>query len=391
MNVEKKEGKPKGRQMAVIKLLSVVGILVGGWLGMLWLQTHGPVASKEEVAGVVPTVRVVQVSFRNQQLYVSTQGRVVPRVRTQAAAEVMGRVVQVASSFKAGGTFKKGEVMLEMDGSDYVAALASAESALADAKLSLEREEARAAQARRDWAKLGRGEASDLVLGKPQIVSAKARVAAAEAGVDKAGRDVERTKLRAPYDCLVEMTYTDLGSYVAPGARLADVYSTDAFEVRVPVTLEEFGFLDQGDAGVVGAEVELQAKIGGQLRSWSGRIVRSEGQVDRNTMTMNQVVAVLPSPGEAPFELPPSGLFVQARIKGRVMPGVAELPRSALTQDHTLLLLDKEERLKVVNVDVSRTMKTTVLVKAGIEEGDLVIVSPIETPVVGMKLQRVSP
>ena len=86
----------------------------------------------------------------------------------------MGRVLEVSPKFKSGGRFAKGEVMLEIDGSDYVAALAKAESALADAQLSLAREEARAAQARRDWKKLGRGDASDLVLGIPQIASAKA-------------------------------------------------------------------------------------------------------------------------------------------------------------------------------------------------------------------------
>lgn len=372
----------------LIKFVAVIVVLLIGVVGKKWLEENGPVASKEPPVRVIPTVHVIEAKFADRLLYVETQGRVEPRVRTQAAAEVMGRVLEVSQKFKAGGVFEKGEVMLEMDGSDYVAALATAESTLADAKLSLEREEARAAQARRDWAKLGRGQASDLVLGKPQIVSAKARVKAAESGVEKASRDLERTKLRAPYTCLVEMTYTDLGSYITPGARLADLYSTESFEVRVPVTLEEFGYLEQSADGVVGDEVIIEAAIGGKIRSWQGCIARSEGRVDRNTMTMNQVVAIQPTPEEVQFQLPPAGLFVRARIKGRVMPTVAELPRSSLRQDMTLLVLDKENQLKIVKVDVARTLEKTVLVRGGIQSGELVIVSPIETPVAGMKLQR---
>lgn len=374
-----------------VKLVVIVAVLFVGWAGMNWLKTHGPKASKEAPPVVVPVVRVVVADFLDRQLYVDTQGRVDPRIRTQAAAEVMGRVLKVSSKFKSGGVFEKDEIMLEIDRSDYVAALAKAESTLADAQLSLEREEARAEQARRDWAKLGRGEPSDLVLGKPQIVSAKARVKASQAGVEKATRDLARTKLRAPYDCLVEATYTDLGSYITPGARLADVYSTNAFEVRVPVTLEEFAYLEQGPDGVVGDDVTLQAKLAGKLRVWQGKIVRSEGRVDRSTMTMYQVVEVLPNSDDPRFSLPPSGLFVRARIKGRVMPAVAELPRVALRQNQTMFVLGKEKKLKIVSVEVARTLEKTVLINQGLESGAKVIISPMETPVEGMKLQILHP
>ena len=388
MSEQFSKNKSKSKPVAfAVKLVVIFAVLFVGWAGMNWLKTHGPKASKEAPPVVVPVVRVVVADFLDRQLYVDTQGRVDPRIRTQAAAEVMGRVLKVSPKFKSGGVFLKDEIMLEIDRADYVAALAKAESALADAQLSLEREEARAEQARRDWKKLGRGAPSDLVLGKPQIVSAKARVKASLAGVGKATRDLERTKLRAPYDCLVEMTYTDLGSYITPGARLADVYSTNAFEVRVPVTLEEFAYLEQGADGVIGDDVTLQAKLAGKIRRWQGRIVRSEGRVDRSTMTMYQVVKVLSNEDDPQFRLPPSGLFVRARIKGRVMPKVAELPRVALRQDQTMFVLGKGDRLEVVKVEVARTLEGTVLISNGLKPSARVIVSPMETPVEGMKLQ----
>ena len=374
-----------------MKLVIIVAVLVLGVIGMKWLVTHGPKAEKEPPIPVVPVVRVMTAQFQDRQLYVNTQGRVDPQIRTQAAAEVSGRVLSVSPKFRSGGIFKDGDVMLEIDGADYVVALAKAESALADAKLALDREEARAAQARRDWKKLGRGTPSDLVLGVPQIASAKARVKASEAGVAKAGRDLDRTKLKAPYDCLVEKIYTDLGSFIVPGARLADVSSVDAFEVRVPVTLEEFAYLARNDKSgadaTVGDEVSIQSKIGGKLRTWKGKVVRSEGRVDRSTMTMVQVVKVLPNESGGEFRFPPSGLFVRARIKGRVMENVCELPRSALRQDGSLLVFAADSTLGIVKVEVARTLQKQILVSGGISDQAQVIVSPMETPVVGMKLE----
>jgi len=375
---------------SVVKWLMIVAVLAVGVLGMKWLKEHGPQPGKEPPVAVVPVVRVVEAHFKDRQLYVKTQGQVVPKIRTQAAAEVAGRVLAVSPKFNSGGSFEKGEVVLEIDDADYVVALARAESALADAKLALAREEARAAQARREWKKLGRGTASDLVLGIPQIASAKAKVKASEAGVEKAKRDLARTKLQAPYDCRVEKTYTDLGSYIMPGARLADLYSTGAFEVRVPVTLEEWGYLKKSEAGVLGGEVLLEAEIGGVKRKWDGVIVRSEGRVDRSTMTMYQVVAVHANENDLAFRFPPSGLFVRAQIKGRVMERVCVLPRSALRQDGTLLVLSADSTLQIVKVDVARTLEKNILVRGGISEGTQVIVSPMETPVVGMRLKKTS-
>ncbi len=368
------------------KGVAIIGVLVVGFLVMKYLKENGPEADKEAPPHVVTVVRVIEAKSGPEQLFVHTQGRVEPRRRTQAASEVTGRVVRVDPRFVVGGVFKANEIMLEMDRADYVALLASAESSRADARLALAEEQARAAQARRDWMKLGRGEPPELVARKPQIASAEARVAAAEAAVEKATRDLDRTSLRAPYHCRVEATYTDLGSYVVAGARLADLYSTDAYEVRVPVTLEEMGYLKQ--EGVIGAEVVTRATIGSRERTWQGRVVRSEGMVDRRTMTIYFVVQIIPNQGAGPYRLPPSGLFVGASVTGLVMDKVTKIPRSVLRSDHTVLTLTAENTLQIVPVKVARTLNKSVLIASGLRDGVKVITSPIETPVAGMELRE---
>jgi RND family efflux transporter MFP subunit len=255
---------------------------------------------------------------------------------------------------------------------------------LADAKLLLEQEEARAGQALRDWGKLGRGEPSGLVLRKPQIVSAKARITAAEAAVEKAARDLDRTKLRAPYHCRVAATYTDLGSYVMAGARLADLYSAGAFEVRVPVTLEELAYLDQEN--IIGAKVLARVDLAGAQRRWHGTVVRSEDLVDRETMTVYLVVRIEPDDDAGQYRLPPSGLFVEAEIQGRKMEQVIRIPRSALQSDNTLLIVNAGNKLGITPVKLARTMHKSVLVAGGLKDGTKVIISPMETPVPGMQL-----
>ena len=372
-----------GTMKMTTRLVLIVVVLAVGVAGFMFLKRNGPKADKELPPTVVPVVRVITAQSGDHQLFVSTQGRVEPARRTQAAAEVMGRVTKVSERFKAGGVFKQDEIMLEMDSADYVSALASAEATLADAELLLEQEQARAEQARRDWAKLGRGRPSDLVLRKPQIVSATARVNAAQASVEKATRDLERTKLRAPYDCRVEATYTDLGSYITPGARLADLYSQDRYEVRMPVTMEELGYLKNG---IVGSTVTVSARLAGREHKWAGEIIRSEGNVDRNTMTTHVVMQIKPDENAGQFSYPPPGIVIEAEIKGRVMENVTELPRAALREDNTVLTMTGGNKLKIVPVELARTMEKEVLVSSGLANGTRVITSPVEMVVNGMNL-----
>lgn len=374
----------EGKWVHGSKIAAILAVLVVGVMAMKYLKSHGPEADKQAPPRVIPVVEVVEVKAGPEQLTIETQGRIEPVRRTQAASEVMGRVVMVSPKFKAGGEFALDEIMLEIDSADYVAALASAKSSLADAKLLLAQEEARAEQALRDWEKLGRGKPSDLVIRKPQIESVKARIVASEAAVEKAVRDLDRTKLRAPYHCRVEATYTDLGSYIMTGARLADLYSADAFEARVPVTLEELGYLDQDK--LMGAQVIAKAVLGGAERTWQGTVVRSEGMVDRQTMTMYLVVGI-ESNGEAgPYRLPSPGLFIQAGIQGKKMDRVTKIPRSTLRPDNTLLIMNADNELEIIPVKLARTLHHSILVSEGLRDGTKVIISPIETPIPGMKL-----
>ncbi|BDS05621.1 RND superfamily efflux pump MFP component [Oceaniferula spumae] len=380
-----------GSARTITIIVISIGVLVAGVIGMSVLKKTGPKADKTAPPKVIPVVNTITAVVTDKQLEVTTQGEVEARMSTQLASEVMGRVTMVSPKLKAGGSFEKNELMLEIDNSDYVSAQARVQSALADAKLALQQEEARAEQSMRDWRKLGKGDAPDLVARKPQIASARARVKAAEADVGKATRDLERTKIRAPYLCKIDKSYIDFGAYISPGAPVADIYSIQVREVRVPVPLDDLAYLPEQGNGLIGSEVKVEADLAGKTHQWTGKIIRSEGKVDRSTMMIYLVVEIASGPNQSMEDLPPPGLFVNAAIKGRMMKNLVEMPRSALRDDNTVLTLDENSQLKIVSVDVARTMEDTVLITSGITPGVKIITSAMETPVPGMELTTEQP
>lgn len=344
----------------------------------------------------VPLVRVVPATAQSHRFTVRTHGTVTPRTDIQLAAEVSGRIVAVAPSFAAGGFFESGEVLVTLDARDYELALTRAQAALAEAQVRLQREEAEAQIARKEWQALGAAEKPNpLLLREPQLAEARAAVASATALVRTAELDLERCQIKAPFAGRVWSKRVDVGQFLAKGEQVARIYAVDYAEVRLPIVLDDLAFLDlpleyRGEVRGTGPEVLLRGRVAGQTHEWRGRIVRTEGEVDPRTRMLTAVARV-----EDPYgrrdgsDNPPLavGLFVEAEIRGHSIDHVFVIPRAAVYGREGVKVIDADGRLRLQPVEVLRAGQTEVVVRRGLEEGDLVCISPLDTPVDGMRVR----
>ena len=171
-------------------------------------------------------------------------------------------------------------------------------------------------QAELDWAKLGNGKPLNaLVLREPYLAAAKAKAESSQQDVLKARRDVERTEIRAPFDAGIRAVNAEVGSVMNGGMVVAELYSNDELEVRLPLSLEDFGFVARDEEGVVRGNVKLSGKIGTKTYEWDAEPVRVDPEIDRNTLSASVVVKVIPS-DYVDFPLPPVGLFVDVESGG---------------------------------------------------------------------------
>ncbi|MCP4847162.1 MAG: efflux RND transporter periplasmic adaptor subunit [Verrucomicrobiaceae bacterium] len=363
--------------------LSFLIVLIG--VGISWsLVMTKPKAAQKPRSVLLPVVDVVRAATADYHVKIASQGEVLPSRRTSLAAEVSGRVVWVSPKLEVGERFEEGEILLEIDRADYEAAEILAASELAVAELNLDQERARSEQAERDWEALGGGrEASDLVLRKPQLRSALKGVDAAQAGLDKAKRDLLRTKMRAPYPCQVKRTFTEKGSSLVAGGLVADLFSRE-FELRLPVSLEDFRFIDMKSDVVV----SFMASLGGEDVAWKGQLIRTEGQVDRGSQSVFLVASI--QPGEvgtsaAKFLVP--GIFLRAELTGNTLASVYRLPRKAFYGKDRILIVNPDRTVELRKVTVLRTEHDEVVVGKGLADGELVAISPVPNVIDGMSVQ----
>jgi RND family efflux transporter MFP subunit len=314
-----------------------------------------------------PLVDVVQVQPESRAIAVDTQGTVQPLRQVSVVSRVAGRVERVADSFAAGGFFQAGDELVKVEDVDYGFAIVRAESQVAAARQRLAEERGRALQAKREWRDLGSKEANALFLRDPQVASAEAALASAKADLAAAKLDLERTRIVLPFNGRITSKHVDVGQYLTPGTVVAEVYATDAVQVRLPLTDRQVALLDlpltyQGeDRAAHSVPVTLSARFGNQEWEWQGEVVRTDASIDVDSRVVYAVAEVhKPFARQAGSERPPlaPGLFVHASIRGKALPDVTLLPRSALHSDDRVLLVEGGEQNE-------RTVSRQVLVLQG--------------------------
>ncbi len=385
--------KTKNLLMRVVLPLVVVAAAVGVAISMVVLKPEVPTTAP---VFAPPLVRVATVELDDRRLSVKSQGTVAPRAESQLVPEVAGRVTWVSDSFASGGFFDKGEPLVRIDPFDFEQAVVAARSELARSELRLAQEQAEAQVAEREWKELGQGDGNPLTLRVPQLADAGAAVDAARAGVDRAERNLSRTHIRAPYAGRVRRKNVDVGQFVVSGAPIATIYSVDAAEIRLPLPDDELAFVDLpltyrgGGAPSLRPPVVLSTLFAGELHVWRGHIVRTEGEIDPATRMVHAVARVDNpyAPGENPSRPPLNvGMFVQAEIEGKLVEGVAALPRPALRADNQVWVVDEDSRLRFRDVEILRATETEVIVGSGLSAGELVVLSPLDATTDGMAVR----
>lgn len=369
-------------------LLPILILLAAGGATAL-LVVFKPEATEVAVERPIASVKVLTMQPESVQLTVRSQGTVLPRTESDLSAEVSGRIIEVADAFRAGGSFRKGDVLLKIDPADYEAAVAASRADLANAELALAQEAALAEQAAADWTALGQGEASDLTLRKPQLAQAKAAIESARANLKRAERDLARTELTTLFDGRVLRTAADLGQYVsaAPATPVARIFATDRAEIRLPVTAREAERLETRDRRQ--RYITLQKANTPNSPTWTARLARIEATIDPATRLL-YVVAALDTPFEPTPEHPEPlrrGQFVTAEIQGRVLDNAYVLPRYALRGSNSVYVVSEANTLETRAVVIAQSDAEQVILTNGLTPGDRIALSPIAYYVENMPVE----
>jgi RND family efflux transporter MFP subunit len=366
-------------------------LVLGCGLGLAALiATNKPDRDAVAYEPPAPTVRVMRATAADEYLSITSQGSVQPRSESQLIPEVSGRVVWTAPSLVGGGSFAVDDVLLRIDDADYRTAVQRSEATLQRAQV----ENSYAADDLKRLESLHQRQlASQQQLDNARRAErvAQATLVEAQAALDQARRDLARTEVRAPFDGLVRNEQVDRGQFVTRGQSIGTIYATDYVEVRLPIAADQLGYLGlpiSTRGQIPQAQrppVTITSDLGNARYIWEGELMRLEAEIDERSRMLYGVTRLrMDTDSDSPVM--PVGLFVQADIRGRKVDNVIRLPRSAMRDDNQILVVDSDNRLHFRQVSIMRLEHDDMLISSGLQDGELVCVSPLQTVVEGMRV-----
>jgi RND family efflux transporter MFP subunit len=427
-------------------LLIVLGTLIFLFIGaagmrLLMSMRKPPQRQVSEVPGKL--VRVVTVTPQDVPLTVRGFGVVRAKTEWSAVPEVSGLVVQLSPQVRTGLHVKKGELLFEIDPRPYrlavqriraqitqlrkeivflkqqrenhQATLRIAKRNLTIADEELRRDEAlvrkgtisareldRRRQWRNEFANAVQAVTNSLALVGPQVEKTEAAIVVAQAQLAEAELQLHKTRLVAPFDGQVVSTTLALGEFVQAGREVVTLYDTAAVEIPIAVPLDDLRWLptlspetlrrayrDPNSSASLLPPATVHWHGGDEDYTWQGRVVRWEAGLDEKTRTLTLVVEVRNPWGSfVAGQHPPlqPGMFCEVQIRGTTVPDAVVIPRIALRDNQTVFLAH-DGVLEIRPVRVLRLLREQAIITAGLRRGDKVVISPLSTPVAGMKLR----
>lgn len=368
--------------------LAVIAVLAAGLIGSQALIATAPKAEKRPAPKKARLVQDMGIQSQNAQVSLTGYGIVQAEQQVVLQAQVAGRVQKLSPQFIPGQRVKKGQVLVELDPTDYQLELANAKANLAQAQAALAQEQGNQAVAQADFELLQLNVSQrekDLILRKPQLESAKAAVTSAKAAAERANVNLARTKIRAPFNGIVVSRQTAVGAQAGPGVQLGQLASADTFWINVAIPQENLKWVEFPDKGKAGSTVcvsDASARVNQDCHP--GKVLNLQGFVQDNGRQAQVLVEVRNKAGANTNPLL-IAQYVKVRFEGRTLNDVFVLDPSHVHDDVVWLNVDGE--LKVTPVEIAFRSSDQVMVQSGLSNGQRLITSNLSAAIDGMAIR----
>ncbi len=378
-----------------LRAILVVMILIIGFFAYTYLIRTKPVPKRIPAEERATAVEVISAEPGSEHVIVSAMGLVMAAKSITVLPEVHGRIVVQNSKLIPGGSFKAGELLVKLDPRDYELAVKQQSARVVQAEAELAKERGLKAVAEREWSLIQdevkpTEEGRKLALREIQLENSQAMLASAQSALEQAKLQLSRTMIRAPFDCLVIEEYVDPGQVVSSATKIATLVASDKFWVRTSVPLDSLGWISiPGINSESGSEVKvIQKTHRSQNSEWKGRIIKLLGNLDPRGKMARLLVEVDQPLGvtnrEKKFMPLLLDAFVNVYIQGLRVDNVYALPRRALRDKDRIWVMTENSRLEIRPVEAIWTYQDKVYIQGELKPTERVIVSSIKAPVHNM-------
>ena len=322
-------------------------------------------------------VKTEDITPREYQISFDSTGTVEATHEVGIVPQVSGRIVWVNEKLFKGEIFDKNEPLFEIDRSDYDLEVVRMEAEVAKANTALDIELAETKAAIEEWKQInGDLDAPDLVLRKPQLVEAHARLKAALAQREKARLSLSRTIFRLPFGGQIIKSNLAEGQFVNAGQTYGNVYDSRSLELHSSLSDAQLKIILNSS----NSKVDIKIKSYGKEKLYKGYIKRGATEIDRSTRFARVRFAFT-----EPTNKILVGSFAKINVLGDKLENISVIPSNSLQKDGKIIVVDSNNVISKIRPDIIQSMDNSIAIK-GIEHKFKVVVGNMPGAIEGMKV-----
>ena len=429
------------------RFLFIIPLLCGLFLFYTMVSNKkGP--KRPEISERIRTVSVIHARETTVIPKTTGYGYVEPTETWEAIPEVSGKIVEVHPELEKGAFVAKGDLLLKIDPQSYglaasrgKATVMSVEAQLIELQqekinieklLNIERKAFNLATQEfvrnQDLFKKGYVSASEMDMEEKLLLAQETSIknlenslsllpsrekvlnAQKDSGVSSLSElqlDIEKTEIRAPFDCRLAEVNVELDQYASVGATLLKAINISAVQIPVQLAPSEFvnllsisptegtilerKFNMDDIRKVIGISATVRLPLFSKEAIWEARFMRTGESIDIKTGALTVYVAVQNPFGKIkPSERPPlmPNLYCEVELQGSPRDNRYIIPVHAI-HNGIVYLVDENKRMKKQPVVVEMVMKDMAIVREGLSDGDKVITTDLVPAIEGMLLTSV--
>ena len=341
-----------------------------------WMPASASRTSASEP--VARPARVMEIAYQQRSQSLVLAGTVVPRIESTLGFRVAGKIT--ARTVDVGTIVKPGDLIAQLDPSDYRLAVDNARAALASADADY----ARAKADHERYLNLrGSGAFTPQTLEQRQSLAATtfARVDQAKSQLSSAENNLAYTELRADAPGVVTAVQAEVGQVMTQGQGVVRVARTDELEILVGVPEHRLKAVRQAKA----ASFELWSDPGHRHAATLRELSPS---ADPMTRTYPARFSVIDPP-----EFIGLGMTATLAFERPDAVPVAEVPLSAIFQRGTqpaVWVVDKESGTVTLRpVTIARWRDDSAAIASGVKDGEMIATAGVHKLEAGQKVKPV--
>ena len=387
--------KPKTKKERKLAFLLIVATIVLGMLvAIIIAKSKNKVKTKIETK-TSTLVNVSPISKTDADIIIETYGTLEPSQNLSLYPQVSGSISSINSKFIPGGLFKKGDVIATIDDYDYKIAVTQKEANLTTAQANFDIEKGEQEIAKQEWeiitTNIPKEQISEdekyLALRKPQLKQAEASLDVAKSYLKQAKKNLQRTKIRAPFDSVIKTKNIDVGSFVTTQTSIADIIGVEEYWIVLSIPVDRLKWIDVKNSKVL---LQTGSDTTEKKEQYRGKILKILPNLKDNSLTAQMLVAI-----RDPLFLKNKnkkkpllvGSYMKATIIAKEIKDVFKIPITNLDNRNRIFIFGDDKKLIIRKPNFFWKDKEFAYAKEGLKNGEKLITTKLTSPITGMELE----